>query len=76
MKFNKGDIVEIIDSQDVNGMKELIGSIQIIDRYCTHTDDGDWYLLKDNSYIWSSNWLQEPNSFELNENDLINLLKE
>ena len=76
MKFNKGDIVEIIDSQDIPGMKQLIGSIQAVDRYYTHIDNEEWYILSDYTYIWSEKWLKPVNSFELNEDDLINILKE
>lgn len=78
--FKEGDIVEIVSAQeDVKEMINMIGTVQTIDHLYCSTSNHFYYVLKDSTFIWREDYLELYDNHKLdkiNENDVLNLLKE
>ena len=75
MKFKKGDIVEIISSQNIHDMRSMIGSTHIVKEFYCETEDTEWYVLDNNCYIWDANWLQQIKNFDVKEDEFDKIFK-
>lgn len=53
MRYQPGDKVRVIDSQNIQGMKAFIGKICTIKK-----DKGYAYELEENRYVWAHGWLE------------------
>jgi len=53
MRYQPGDKVRVINSQNISGMKNFIGKICTIKR-----DKGYAYELEENTYVWAHGWLE------------------